>query len=202
LMRHCWRRHLPVIVISLDPGGAGLAVGVTDRVARAEGAVEGKDYCILGYKAGFEIVMLALGRSIRAAYPTDYRHVPVDDIPMMKGVRNYGDVGLVVTLAAAGYPEVWVPFAHDRFGVPLAAGVTAVMAPDYYPYLETGQFVGMLGGLKGAAEYEALSGRPGNGLKGMDAQTAAHLVIVFFIITGNIAYYAEWRRKQREYRST
>ena len=30
-------------------------------------------------------------------------------------------------------------------------GITAVMAPDFYPYLQAGQIVGMLNGLKGGA---------------------------------------------------
>jgi len=38
----------------------------------------------------------------------------------------------------------------------VAVGVTAVMAADLYPYLQSGQLVGMLAGLKGAAEYEKL----------------------------------------------
>jgi hypothetical protein len=38
----------------------------------------------------------------------------------------------------------------------VAVGVTAVMAADMYPYLQSGQLIGMLSGLKGAAEYEKL----------------------------------------------
>ena len=202
LVRHCWRKHLPVIIMSLDPGGAGLSVEITDRLARAEHAVDGVDYCLLGYKAGYEAVVLSFGRDIRLAYPNDYYNVPLDRVPMMKHVRSYRDVAVVVTLASASYPEVWIPYGHDRFGVKIAAGVTAVMAPEYYPYLETGQLIGLLGGLKGAAEYEELIGRPGNGAKGMDAQTMTHLLIVAFIMLGNIAYFITLQRKKKEWRST
>lgn len=197
LARHCRRRHLPVVFMSLDPGGVGLAVTIADRWARETGAEYGVDYVVLGYKAGIDAVILAFGRDIKLAYPADVNNRPLDQLPLTRRVRTYADIGVVVTLASAGYPELWVPYAHERYGAKIGAGVTAVMAPDYYPYLETGQFVGMLGGLKGAAEYEELIGRPGNGYKGMDAQTMVHLFIVLMILLGNVAYLLTSRRKEK-----
>jgi len=46
----------------------------------------------------------------------------------------------------------------------------------------------MLVGLRGAAEYESMMGSPGIGLASMDAQSIAHLLIVFFIVIANISY--------------
>jgi len=198
LFRQCYARHLPIVVMTLDPGGAGLAVQLLHNFARETGAKEGIDYTFLGYKAGIDAVVLAWGQDVEIAFPTDYNNTPLDKIPLMDHARSYRDVGLVITLAAASYPEVWVPFAHERYGAPIAAGVTAVMAPDYYPYLQTGQLIGMLGGLKGAAEYEGLTGRPGDGMKGMDAQTMVHLFVVLIIVLGNAAYFITLRVKKRE----
>jgi hypothetical protein len=197
LLYQCLRRHLPVVLMSLDPGGAGLTVGITDDFARETGARYGVDYCFLGYKAGTEAVILAWGEDVRYAYPTDYFNTPVNDVPLMRKIHSYRDVGLVITISAATYPELWVAFAHERYGIKVAAGVTAVMAPDYYPFLDTGQFVGMLGGLKGAAEYEQLIGRPGMGSKGMDAQTTVHVFVVLSILLGNVAYFVNRRLARR-----
>lgn len=188
ILRQCFARKLPVVVMTLHPGGPGLALDISTRVAREMGAKEGVDYVFLGYKAGGSAVILSFGRDIRLSFPADYNNVPLDKHPMMKGIKNYNDIGLVVTLSGSTFPDVWVAYAHERFGERVAAGVTAVMAADYYPYLQTGQLIGLIGGLKGAAEYEKLVGRPGRGLKGMDAQTIVHLFIVVMIILGNIAY--------------
>jgi hypothetical protein len=57
--------------------------------------------------------------------------------------------------------------------------------------------VGLMGGIKGAAEYEALlrdtypryRGTPMRGSRTMGPQTVAHLVIMLFIVIGNIAYF-------------
>jgi len=195
--RHCYARRLPFIVMTLDPGGAGLAVELLADFARETGAREGIDYCFLGYKTGTSAVILAWGLDVRLAYPTDYRGRTLADLPLMRNVRNYGDLGLVISVSAADYPEFWVAYAHERYGARLGTGVTAVMAPDFYPYLQTGQFVGMLGGLKGAAEYEQLIGRPGDGSRGMDAQTAVHVFVVLSILLGNLAYVINRRLVRR-----
>ena len=47
-------------------------------------------------------------------------------------------------------------FGSDRFHFPLAMGCTAVIAPDLYPFVQSGQVTGILGGLRGAADYEVL----------------------------------------------
>ena len=41
------------------------------------------------------------------------------------------------------------------------------MATDYYPYLQAGRIFGLMGGLKGAAEYEILAENPGPAVQGM-----------------------------------
>jgi hypothetical protein len=52
-----------------------------------------------------------------------------------------------------------------------------------------------MGGMKGAAEYEILLGVSGLATSGMDAQSIAHVVIIFFIVFGNVIYFAIRRRK-------
>ncbi len=49
-----------------------------------------------------------------------------------------------------------------------------------------------MGGLKGAAEYEKLSGyEDGFAQKGMDAQSVVHAVITLFIIFSNVVYFID-----------
>jgi len=198
ILRHCFARDLPVIITVLHPGGPGLALEISDRISKEAGAVYGEDYVFLGYKVGSSAVILSIGQDFRVSFPADYFNTPIDKIPLMKDIKNYNDVGLVVTLSGSAFPDMWVAYGHERYGQKVAAGVTAVMAADYYPFLQTGQLVGLLGGLKGAAEYEKLIERPDEGLKGMDAQTIVHLLIVVFIVLGNVAYILVQRAKRRE----
>ena len=198
VLRHCFARDLPVIITTLHPGGPGLALEISDRISKEAGTVYGEDYVFLGYKVGGSAVILSMGQDFYVSFPADYFNTPIDEIPMMNDVKNYNDIGLVVTLSGSTFPDAWVAYGHERYGQKVAAGVTAVMAADYYPYLQTGQLVGLIGGLKGAAEYEKLIERPDEGLKGMDAQTIIHLLIVVFIVLGNVAYILVQRAKRRE----
>ena len=86
----------------------------------------------------------------------------------------------------------------------LAGGVTAVEAPLLYPYYPK-QLVGLLGGLQGAAEYEnalvnaypQFEASSTQAIQRMGPQTVAHLVIIFFIILGNIAFLAGRREESK-----
>ena len=88
------------------------------------------------------------------------------------------DVNYAVSLAA-GNPgvEAWYVFGKDKYKFELGGGCTGVIAPGLYPLLRSGQVNGLIGGLRGAAEYEGLVGQKGRAIAGMDAQSATHLAI-------------------------
>ena len=188
-VRHLMRRDMKIIGVELYPGGPPLA----DEVLRIAGAEykkqEGVDYVNLGYKVGNELVMSSMGSSIPRTFPIDRRGIPVSQIPVMKGIENFQQIDLLVSVSA-GYPgtKEWVQQVVSRFHLPMVAGVTAVSAPEYYPYLQAGQLQGLLGGMAGAAEYEVLVGEEGLATRGMDAQSLAHVFIAFMIVLGNVAF--------------
>src|SRR5262249_59488027 len=95
---------------------------------------------------------------------------------------------------SAGYPgtKEWVQQVQARFHVRMISGCTAVSAPEYYPYLRSGQLLGLLGGMAGAAEYERQTALPGPATRGMDAQSLAHVLVAICIIAGNVV---QWRRR-------
>jgi hypothetical protein len=77
------------------------------------------------------------------------------------------------------------------------SGNTAVQAVFLYPFYQSGQIKGFLGGLKGAAEYETSIERPAFGVRGMGSQTLGHVLIVLFIVLGNLGYLAARRDQPR-----
>jgi len=187
-VRQLMSRNIKIIAVELYPGGPPLA----DRVLRIAGAeyhkTEGIDYTNLGYKSGNEAVMSQMGSSIPITFPADRSGTPVAKIPVMKGVENFSQIALLISVSA-GYPgtKEWVQQVVSRYHLPMVAGVTAVSAPEYYPYLQAGQLQGLLGGMAGAAEYETLVKAPGLATRGMDAQSLAHIFIALMILLGNLA---------------
>ena len=202
-LRHCFSEDLKVIVMGLWPQGPlqanwALHVILNEPDIKEKNLQYGVDYVNLGYTAGNEVVIQRMGSDIHAAFPTDSYGTPIGDIPIMKGVKNFDNIDFVYNLSA-GYPgtQEWVQFAADRFRAVLGAGTTAVQAPLMYPFLGRKQLVGILGGMKGAAEYEVMAERHARGVRYMFSQGIAHAVVIFFVIVGNVAYFAT-RRKRKE----
>jgi len=164
----------------------------------------GKDYVFLGFRPQYQAAILGMGEDIKRVFPQDYKNIPLDQIPMMsegsrlagKDIKNYQDISLIISVADGDMPAYWVDYAVSRYHKKVSVAVTAVMATSFYPFLASGQIVGLLGGLKGAAEYEILIEKPGMGQRGMDAQSVSHLVIILLVILGNAGYFL--RRKFTE----
>lgn len=211
LLRHCFARGLPVIGLSFDPQAPGLAVDALTSVVneidslaetKEDSLVYGLDYVYLGYKPGRLAAQLAMGEEILGVYPRDYFGNSNDSFPLMNKVRNYKDVAIVVIIASADYPLDWIRYPQTRYGVNVGAGLTAVMAPKYYPFLQTGQMAGLMSGMKGAAEYEKMvldhgyARTLGTAETGMNSQSMIHILIMVFIILGNIGYFFARRAKK------
>lgn len=193
---HLLRKDIKLVCATLWPAGPPLLERGLNAVARDEYNKEyGVDYVNLGFKEGKENVMVQLGKSFRSVFPQDQYGTQIDDLPLMENVNNFGDVKLIVNISA-GYPgtKEWVQQVRTRYNIPIVAGCTAVSAPEYYPYVSSGQLLGLLGGLAGAAEYEQLIDKPGWGTVGMSAQSLGHVTIVILILFGNILYFINRRR--------
>lgn len=198
LLQHAFKKDLRVLAVTLNVQGTALARDALATVAQKAGAEDGVDYVNLGFAPGGSAVILGMGENIADVYPASADGRPVGTLPVMEGVTNYEDIALLVDLAASAAPRSWIAFAHERYDQTLAAGITAVMATDFYPYLQSNQLVGLINGLKGAAEYEdLLEIEAGPGLLGMSAQAISHLFIIFLVIAGNIAYFASGRHRRR-----
>jgi len=196
IFRHCFSKDLKIVSTSLQIEGVTLVKEDLALIAAEYGKKYGEDYVFLGYKPYPAIVILNMGENFRKPFPKDYFGTALDEIPMMKGVVNYSSCACIVNINATSGADYWINYANGRYKAPLALGVTAVMATDYYTFLASGQIFGLMGGLKGAAEYEKLIGKSARATKAMDVQSVAHSVIVVFIIVGNVAFFASRRRKK------
>jgi hypothetical protein len=211
LLKHCFARKIPVVGLSWLVQAPGLAVDafttVTNEINsvaqnREDSLIYGRDYIYLGWKSGYIAAMLDMGESILGVFPRDNFGNLTDTFPLMQRIKTYKQVAIVINISGTALPEYWVLFPQSRYGVKVGAGLTAVMAPRYYPFLQTGQFSGMMSGMKGAAEYENLivrhgyADRLGSAERGMNSQSMIHILIIVFIILGNIGYFFMRRRQQ------
>ncbi len=196
LLRHAFKKKLRVITMTLWVSGTGMADQLVTQVAKEMGKEYGQDYAFLGWSPGGPAVIINMGQDLSSAFPSDYSGRSTKDLPVLDGVRNLKDVTYMVSLGA-GKPgvEEWYVFGKDKYKFEMGGGCTGVMAPGLYPLLRSGQINGLIGGLRGAAEYESLIGQRGKAVAGMDAQSATHFAIIVLVIMCNAFYFS--LRQQR-----
>lgn len=210
--RHCCEKKLKMVFLALWPVGPRMIDESIEKVIKADfpDMVYGEDYVNLGFKPGNEGVIKVIVTDLRQLYSTDAKGTNVDKIPILRGVKTVRDFDLIINVSA-GYPGVkeWVQYAATPYPdeVNLITGTTGVTAPQLYPYMPE-QLHGMLGAIKGAAEYEKLVldkyGRKDEneekyqeGLRRMGPQLVAHILMILLIIAGNVVYFVGKRREKR-----
>ncbi|MCP4581845.1 MAG: hypothetical protein GY839_09505 [candidate division Zixibacteria bacterium] len=208
LVRHCNERNIKIFYMCLWATGQNLTTTTVDSIQTKEFPEKqyGIDYVNLGYKAGNEGLINVLITDMKKMYTTDVNGTYIDDIPIMREVSNLTSFDLIVGLGG-GTPGIkeWILFAGDPGNIDIAGGCTAVQAPLLYPYWPN-QLLGMMGGIKGAAEYESelisrypkYKDKSQPGIKMMGPQAIAHIVIMIFIIIGNITFFVERSRANRK----
>jgi hypothetical protein len=196
VMKHVFPRNIRIVALTTYAGGTGIADRALAEAATTYGKEYGVDYVFLGYNPDWSGTILRLGESFKGTYPTDQHGKNTNEIPIMQEIETYDDIALICSISGSALSEYWAIWAGGRYGVKVISGNTAIQAILIYPYYKAGQIPGFLGGLKGAAEYEKLVDEPGMGIRGMDAQSVAHALMIVFIIVGNIGFF--WaRRAQR-----
>ncbi|MSR57193.1 MAG: hypothetical protein EXS05_05935 [Planctomycetaceae bacterium] len=207
LLRHCClKRHKMLFLTLFETGSPVIDQAIKEVIEDEFAELElksGEDYVNLGFKPGREVIIAVIGLNLRQAFPSDHSRTNLDDLPLTKNIVNLQDLDLILDLSA-GYPgwKEWVQYAASPYGIPFAAGVTAVGAPQAYPYIP-GQMLGILAAVKGAAEYEAALGEKypkyrdpklNEGIRRMAPQFWGHLLVIGLIVLGNCIHFADrWR---------
>jgi hypothetical protein len=209
-VRHCCEKKLKMYFLALWPVGPQMIDEAIDKVIRSDfpDLVYGEDYVNLGFKSGQEGVIKVIVTELRGLYTTDDAGTNIDQIPMCRDIASILDMDLIVNVSA-GYPgtKEWVQYAATPYPdqIRLVAGCTGVQASLLYPYIPE-QLPGLLGAIKGAAEYEkivmdAYGGESPDpkyleGQRRMGPQLVAHVLMVLLIVVGNMIYFTQRSRER------
>lgn len=216
LIRHLMMMKKRFAVVSIaEPQGATYAVQICSDLAKQYGYHYGTDWISFGYQLQTPVFYKSFAHDIPAAIGADgVESKPVASFPIMKGIHNANDLAMFIDVTASDSVWYWVqlvqPATQPRLKIGYAC--TGIGISEAYPYLDSGQIVGMMPGLKGGADYETLvdnlqlkeyrAGRvarptfdyaapvslklPMAGRKLMFVEGPAHLTIILFILFGNI----------------
>jgi len=203
--RHCSLKGHKQYYMALWPLGPPMVDLSIDTIEEEfPHLVYGEDYVKFDYKTGAEAVIRTVVNELREIFPLDSKGMALDDIPMTKNIENVQDMDLIINVSA-GDPgtKQWVQFASTPFGITTVSGCTGVQAPLFYPYIPD-QLAGVLGAIKGAAEYEAALDEAYPELrenraaheaqKRMGPQLVAHSLMILLILLGNWIFFVGRKR--------
>ncbi|MHB0996626.1 MAG: hypothetical protein ACYC2I_09685 [Elusimicrobiales bacterium] len=188
IVRHAFRKDLRIMILTLNAGATGLIDEIAERIPKdlAPTKKYGVDYVILPYQPNPVAVMTQMGMDMYQIYDKDRDGKLLRDMPVMKGIRNVKDMQLGMCITGTAMLDYWIAYTADKFKMPFAGGTTAVSQMGYAPYLQTGQLKGLMGGMKGAADYETLIDAKEKGTSGIDALSLAHIMVIALIVVANI----------------
>jgi hypothetical protein len=150
----------------------------------------GVDWVNIGYKPGGDVLLQQYQESIiKTAQGVDFYGQDLNQFPLMKEFTSLKQAALIA-IFCTGTPgeKEYIKHVTSPNNIPLVEAAISVSIPECMPLVQAGQIKGLLAGMKGAAEYEVLVGKPGSATAGMDAQSFSHALIIIFMILGNIGY--------------
>ena len=182
-----------VFLMALWAEGNNFSSLWADPIAEKHGAVYGENYINLGFVVSFSAFMEQSRTDLYASLNggIDKNGEQLSNFPMMKDVTKAADFDAVFSFNTGDPgPTAWIQQWNATEGVAILFSCTSVSTPTMVNYYQSGLLVGNIGGLAGAAWVEKLHGQLGSATGGMDSQSLGHVVIILFLILGNVGYFA------------
>jgi len=208
---HLFRKNIPFIVTAQGfvLTAPQFSEKVIEKLVRTKYPHKkyGVDWVNLGVTMGLDWqIMQQMAKDITKQFPKDYKQTPVEKLPLMKRFLNKdkSSIEYIHMIHAVTYSpsENWLAFIHGQYGTPISFGCAGIQSTTYYRYISSKQLCGMLVGIRGSAEYDALlNPKPEKrwtlGTKLIVPLSFGYLIIIFAIIVGNIGFIASGRGKRR-----
>lgn len=198
ITHHLLDRGLRVISLGMwNQAGSMAAKAWTEVQKQCPDKVYGTDFVNIGFRNGAIVWEgQAVTDFVAACGANDFNGASLAGMPVMQGLTKAADAALWIDLGSGDPGYKATVAVIGAAGVPVMVGVTNVSAAEAMPYYQAGQAKGLIMGMRGAAEYELLAQAPGKAISGMDAQSLSHVLLILFIVLGNLGYLATRNTKK------
>ena len=207
-MRHIMQKKLRFGILCFDPQSPTLVGAIAHGLQDQYGYKEGENWVNFGYKVDAKNFFKGFSQSIVSLVPNDTRGIPLAGLPVMNGVRSAADIRFVMVITPTSLFQTYIQFLAGPKHIPMGLAPTSVMVPEAFNYLDSGQLVGMIPGLPGAGEYQVKYDKqyppapgqnrpPSKAAAFSNSASFAHLLIIAFILLGNVAMILERRQNRR-----
>jgi hypothetical protein len=196
---HLFSRPVRVVFLTFDEDGFYLYMKYVEETVNPQKSyqrVYGRDYAFLGFLASPITTMAAMAKDLY--FPrVDHKGTPLTQLDVMKGAKEVRDITMLVAISGAHktLAENWVQQWVEPYGAPrYLVCATAMTLPTLKPFYGKGKIEVLVSGAVAAGEYEFLIRKPGRGLTSSDAISLAHILIIAFVLLGNIGYLVRRRK--------
>ena len=161
----------------------------------------GEDYIILGFALPNQAATLSMATDFQGSVKVDWKGDSIKGT-FLDRIETGADIDMISDFTtAAGNPGL-INHIVLTFGTPMIQNQIGVSLPGSFMNLDAGLITGLLASTKGGSELELLMKEPGPGLIAMDAFSFGHILLIFFIIIGNIGYFGRHRYASDEVERT
>ena len=199
---HLFRKPVKIIFLTFWETGAPLIEDVWKNRFVADGMKDkkyGVDYVNLGWIPGTETGMSSFATDVwKTLEKGDYKGTKLADLPIMAKVKTISDIYMLICIETGtpGGPEYLRQWQARNPQLKMLVGSLGVSVPANIAYVAAGQYISILRGGRGATEYQRLLGIMTTAdVMGSDAMTMSHVVVLVFLIVGNLGYFATRKAK-------
>ena len=193
---HLFTKPVKVIFLSFWETGAPLIQDVWKNqfvAGELKNKKYGEDYVNLHWIPGSETGMAAFAEDVWKTVPADYKGTKLADLPMMAKIKSINDITMLIVIETGtpGGPEYLRQWQARNRNLKMLIGSLGVSVPGNIPYVASGQYISLLRGGRGATEYQRiLNIVTPTDVQSADAMTMSHVVVLVFLLVGNIGYLA------------
>lgn len=189
LAKHLFDRPLKIVIFVVTSDAPPLTLKILREVdPEKRGKVYGEDYVFLGYAAGGDTAVMSSAEDLWGTYGNqDFYGDDLNEIPLMENIRKAEDIDILV-IPASGHANMYVQYWYEPYKTPIITSQPPMTVTEYMAFYNAGQIIAVMSGLRSGAEYEKMVGEPGLCLAAMDQASGATLLLLGFIILGNLSY--------------
>jgi hypothetical protein len=196
-MKHLMRKEgVKVIHWCQRPEGIPIMNEIIEKANPSRyNKVYGEDWVNLGFIAGGETALAAMGSNLKGISTQDFYGNDLNTLPAWTELD--GDWSKVVLLVSFGYKEATDDVRRQlqtNYGIPIVQVGSAQHFHAQYHFYATGSIIGMLFGQTDNAAYDILVGISSRASIATDVLSGVHIMIMFYIIVANIAYFLSGKR--------
>jgi hypothetical protein len=163
-------------------------------IPKLSGVKYGENLVNIGWVPGLAVAQAKFYEDVWGVTQVDFYGKKFADLPLMNECHKISDFSMICSVGIVD-EALGTIIAPSK--LPTVRGTWAVGVTTETPYWKSGQYKGILGGSRGAAEYGNMLGILTRSNAMMDSISLSHLFIAALVILGNIGFFMKYEKGRK-----